>query len=180
MKNNLLYLFITIALASCSTYNHNSNNKSTAYYELKIRQNETLFDQSKVFAIKTNELKFYIHDIDDSTFQITNTQINDTILSGKLQRVESNYVLKKLNRDNEYRKNDVHIDINQKYTNDISEININPNDVIKVQSYTWIKQVSNIEARNAGTALLFALYLVLGILLIYAIRYIWKQINPFN
>mgnify|MGYP006061378473 FL=1 len=179
MKNNLLFLLITIALTSCSTYNHNSNNKSTAYYELKIRKNETLFDQSKVFVIKTNELKFYIHDIDDSTFQIMNTQINDTILSGKLQPLESNYVLKKLNRDNVYRKNDVHIDINQKYTNDKSEININPNEVIKVQSYTWIKQVSNIESRNIGGVLLFALGIVLGILLIFAVKYIWKQINPF-
>ena len=116
MKNNLIYLFIPFVLASCSTYNYQSNKQDIAIYELKTEPKEALFTERK-YTKGSHTLKFYIHDLDDSTFQCNNIQIYDSTLAGELEAVESDIVRDSLNRENSYLKNEVHIIIVRRCTN---------------------------------------------------------------
>ena len=134
MKNNLLYLIITVVLASCSTYNYQSYNQDRAIYELKTEPKEALFTERK-YTKGSHTLKFYIHDLDDSTFQCNNIQIYDSTLAGELEAVESDIVRDSLNRENSYYlKNEVHINIDRRCTNKNRQIYLEPIDIVKLQS----------------------------------------------
>ena len=165
MKNNLLYLFITIALTSCSTYNYQSNKQDIAIYELKTEPKEALFTERK-YTKGSHTLKFYIHDLDDSTFQCNNIQIYDSTLAGELEAVESDIVRDSLNRENSYYlKNEVHINIDRRCTNKNSKVYLETNEIVKLQSYNFIKQQKKFLTKKVRTILIvyFSLSLIGGI-----------------
>ena len=133
MKNKLLYLFITFVLASCSTYNYQTN-QDIAIYELKTEPKEALFTERK-YTKGSHTLKFYIHDLDDSLFQCNNIQIYDSTLSGELQPITSKIVNDTLKRKNIRQKNEVHLEISRQCTNKNTRIYLEPIDIVELQSY---------------------------------------------
>ena len=139
MKNKLLYILIISMLASCSTYNYQSNNAEMAIYELKSESKKALFSERK-FTKGSHTLKFYIHDLDDSTFQFKNVQIYDSTLAGELEAVQNDIVKDSLYMKNIDSKNEIHIDINRQCTNKNSKIYLESNDILKLQSYNLIQQ----------------------------------------
>ena len=166
MKNKLLYLFITIALASCSTYNYQSYNQDRAIYELKTEPTEALFAERK-FTKGSHTLKFYIHDLDDSTFQCNNIQIYDSTLAGELEAVESDIVRDSLNRENTYLKNEVHINIDRRCTNKNTKIYLEPNDINTFQHYKILEEVRNRNKNQLKKAIKIYLWInLIGALLI--------------
>ena len=62
-------------------------------------------------------MKFYIHDLDDSTFQCNNIQIYDSTLAGELEPVKGKIVFNELSKKNIHSRNEVHIDIDRQCTN---------------------------------------------------------------
>ena len=146
MKNNLIYLFITFVLASCSTYNYQSNKQDIAIYELKTEPKEALFTERK-YTKGSHTLKFYIHDLDDSTFQCNNIQIYDSTLAGELEAVESDIVRDSLNRENTHLKNEVHINIDRRCTNKNSQIYLETDEIVKLQSYNLSRQREGVMKR---------------------------------
>ena len=134
MKNKLLYLFITIALTSCSTYNYKSNNQDRAIYELKTEPKEALFTERK-YTKGSHTLKFYIHDLDDSTFQCNNIQIYDSTLYGELQPIISKIVNDTLKRKSIRQKKEVHLEISRQCTNKNTRIYLESIDIVELQSY---------------------------------------------
>ncbi len=166
MKNKLLYLFITIALASCSTYNYQSYNQDRAIYELKTEPTEALFAERK-FTKGSHTLKFYIHDLDDSTFQCNNIQIYDSTLAGELEAVESDIVRDSLNRENIHLKNEVHINIDRRCTNKNTKIYLEPNDINTFQHYKILEEVRNRNKNQLKKAIKIYLWInLIGALLI--------------
>ena len=139
MKNKFLYIFSISMLMSCSTYNYQSNNAGIAIYELKTEPKEALFTERK-FTKGSHTLKFYIHDLDDSTFQFKNVQIYDSTLAGELEAVQNDIVKDSLYMKNIDSKNEIHIDINRQCTNKNSKIYLESNDILKLQSYNLIQQ----------------------------------------
>ena len=156
MKNNLLYLFITFVLTSCSTYNYQYNNQYRAIYELKTEPKEALFTERK-YTKGSHTLKFYIHDLDDSTFQCNNIQIYDSTLAGELAAVESDIVRDSLNRENTHLKNEVHINIDRRCTNKNSQIYLETDEIVKLQSYNFIRQQKKVMSKTVKTVLFVCL-----------------------
>ena len=134
MKSKLFYILSISILTSCSTYNYQSNKQDKAIYELKTEPKEALFNERK-YTKGSHTLKFYIHDLDDSTFQCNNIQIYDSTLAGELEAVESDIVRDSLNRENTHLKNEVHINIDRRCTNKNSKIYLETNEIVKLQSY---------------------------------------------
>ena len=166
MKNNLLYLFITFVLASCSTYNYQSNNQDIAIYELKTEPKEALFTESK-FTKGSHTLKFYIHDLDDSTFQCNNIQIYDSTLAGELEAVESDIVRDSLNRENTHLKNEVHINIDRRCTNKNTKIYLEPSDINTFKHYKISEKVRDRNKNQLKKAIKIYLWInLIGALLI--------------
>ena len=146
MKNKLFYIFSISMLMSCSTYNYQSNKKDIAIYELKTEPKEALFSERK-YTKGSHTLKFYIHDLDDSTFQCNNIQIYDSTLAGELEAVESDIVRDSLYRENTYLKNEVHINIDRQCTNKNSQIYLETNEIVKLQSYNLTRQRQGMTKR---------------------------------
>mgnify|MGYP005680826357 FL=1 len=134
MKRNLFYIFSISILTSCSTYNYQSNNQDIAIYELKTEPKEALFTERK-YTKGSHTLEFYIHDLDDSTFQFKNIQIYDSTLAGELEATKSDIVRDSLIRKNIYLKNEVHINIDRRCTNKNTRIYLEPIDIVELQSY---------------------------------------------
>ena len=166
MKNNLLYLFITIALTSCSTYNYQSNKQDIAIYELKTEPKEVLFTERK-YTKGSHTLKFYIHDLDDSTFQFKNVQIYDSTIKGTLEPVKGKIVFNELNRKNIYSRNEVHIDIGRQCTNKNTKIYLEPLDINKFQRYEISEEVGDRNKNQLKKALkIYLLINLIGALLV--------------
>lgn len=146
MKNKFLYIFSISMLMSCSTYNYQSNNAGIAIYELKTEPKEALFTERK-FTKGSHTLKFYIHDLDDSTFQFKNVQIYDSTLAGELEAVQSDIVKDSLYMKNIDSKNEIHIDINRQCTNKNSKIHLETNEIVKLQSYNLTRQRQGVMKR---------------------------------
>jgi len=172
MKNNLLFLFITIALASCSTYNYQSNNQDRAIYELKTEPKEALFTERK-YTKGSHTLKFYIHDLDDSTFQCNNIQIYDSTLYGELQPIISKIVNDTLKRKSIRQKNEVHLEISRQCTNKNTRIYLEPIDIVELQSYKVSDELRDSNKKKVKKVLkiylLVNLFVALFILIIGAI-----------
>ena len=134
MKSKLFYILSISILTSCSTYNYQSNNQDRAIYELKTEPKEALFTERK-YTKGSHTLEFYIHDLDDSTFQCNNIQIYDSTLSGELEATKSDVVRDSLTRTNIYLKNEVHINIDRRCTNKNTKIYLEPRDINKLQRY---------------------------------------------
>jgi len=163
MKNKLLYIFSICILTSCSTYNYQSNNQDRAIYELKTEPKEALFTERK-YTKGSHTLKFYIHDLDDSTFQCNNIQIYDSTLAGELEAVESDIVRDSLNRENTHLKNEVHINIDRRCTNKNSQIYLETNEIVKLQSYNLTRQRQGVTKRvKTFLIIYFGLSLIGGI-----------------
>ena len=146
MKNNLLFFLTATILVSCSTYNYQSNSAEVAIYELKTEPKEALFTENK-FTKGSHTLKFFIHDLDDSTFQFKNVQIYDSTLAGELEAVQRDIVRDSLYIKNIDSKNEIHIDINRQCTNKNSKIYLESNDILKLQSYNLTRQRQGVMKR---------------------------------
>ncbi len=146
MKNKFLYIFSISMLMSCSTYNYQSNNAEMAIYELKSESKKALFTERK-FTKGSHTLKFYIHDLDDSTFQFKNVQIYDSTLAGELEAVQSDILKDSLYMKNIDSKNEIHIDINRQCTNKNSKIHLETNEIVKLQSYNLTRQRQGVMKR---------------------------------
>ena len=160
MKSKLFYILSISILTSCSTYNYQSNNQDRAIYEIKTEPKEALFNERK-YTKGSHTLKFYIHDLDDSTFQCNNIQIYDSTLAGELEAVESDIVRDSLNRENIHLKNEVHINIDRRCTNKNSKVYLETNEIVKLQSYNFIKQQKKTLTKKVKTILIVYLSLSL-------------------
>jgi len=166
MKSKLLYIFSICILTSCSTYNYQSNNQDRAIYELKTEPKEALFTERK-YTKGSHTLKFYIHDLDDSTFQCNNIQIYDSTLAGELEAVESDIVRDSLNRENTHLKNEVHINIDRRCTNKNTKIYLEPNDINTFQHYKISEEVRDRNKNQLKKAIKIYLWInLIGALLI--------------
>ena len=168
MKNKLLYIFSISILTSCSTYNYQSYNQDRAIYELKTEPKEALFTEPK-FTKGSDTLKFYIHDLDDSTFQCNNIQIYDSTLAGELKAVQSDILRDSLNRKNILYRNEIHIDIDRQCTNKNSKIHLETSDILKLQSYNLTRQ-EKVSMKKMKPFI----FVILGIILLGGIGFlIW-------
>lgn len=140
MKNKLIYILSICILTSCSTYNYQSNKQDIAIYELKTEPKEALFTERK-YTKGSHTLKFYIHDLDDSTFQLKNVQIYDSTIEGELEHVKDKIVFNELNKKNIHSRNEVHIDIDRQCTNKNTKIYLEPNDINTFQHYKISEEV---------------------------------------
>ena len=166
MKSKLFYIFSISILTSCSTYNYQSNKQDIAIYKLKTEPKEALFTESK-FTKGSHTLKFYIHDLDDSTFQCNNIQIYDSTLAGELAAVESDIVRDSLNRENTHLKNEVHINIDRRCTNKNTKIYLEPNDINTFQHYKISEEVRDRNKNQLKKAIKIYLWInLIGALLI--------------
>ena len=166
MKNKLFYIFSISMLMSCSTYNYQSNKKDIAIYELKTEPKEALFSERK-YTKGSHTLKFYIHDLDDSTFQCNSVQIYDSTLAGELKAIQSDLVRDSLYRENIHSKNEIHIDINRQCTNKNAQIYLEPIDVVKLQSYKVTKEVRERSKKQLKKT--FKIYLLVNLISVLAI-----------
>ena len=166
MKNNLLFFLTATILVSCSTYNYQSNNADIAIYELKTEPKEALFTENK-FTKGSHTLKFFIHDLDDSTFQFKNVQIYDSTLSGELLPVESKIVNDILKRKNIQQKDEVHIEINRQCTNKNTQIYLKPIDVVKLQNYEVTEELR--ERNKQQIKKIIKIYLLVNLISALAI-----------
>ena len=109
-------------------------------------------------------MKFYIHDLDDSTFQCNNIQIYDSTLAGELEAVESDIVRDSLNRENIHLKNEVHINIDRRCTNKNTKIYLETNEIVKLQSYNLTPERKGVMKRlKTFLIIYFGLGLIGGI-----------------
>lgn len=166
MKNSLLFFLTATILVSCSTYNYQSNSAEVAIYELKTEPKEALFTENK-FTKGSHTLKFFIHDLDDSTFQFKNVQIYDSTLSGELLPVEGKIANDILKRENIQQKNEVHIEINRQCTNKNTQICLKPIDVVKLQNYEVTEELR--ERNKQQIKKIIKIYLLVNLISALAI-----------
>lgn len=109
-------------------------------FVLRQRAKSTLFDL-KGFSKKTDKWKFYVQDIDDSTFECRNVGIYDSTISAKLvpKRIERKIML---NKQNLFRKNEVHLKINLSCTNKNSQTYLKPKNIMDLESYMTQKDLN--------------------------------------
>ena len=102
-------------------------------FVLRKRAKSGLFD-SNGFAKNTNKWKFYIQDVDDSTFECRNVGIYDSTISATLvpKGIEREITL---NEQNLIRKNEVYVKINLSCSNKNSQIYLQPKNILGVESY---------------------------------------------
>ncbi len=187
MKHNLLFLFITIALASCSTYNYQSYTQDLAIYELKTEPKESLFTESDLAYdyvdmsdglgnLSENTLKFYIHDLDESLFHYNNIQIYDSTFAGELEVTQSDIARDSLTRKNIHLKNEVHINIDKGCTNKNSKIYLETNDVLKPKSHNLIRQKKVLTKK---VKIVLIVCMCINVLLTIGF-FVWKNNNNIN
>ena len=175
MKSKLFYILSISILTSCSTYNYQSNNQDRAIYEIKTEPKEALFNERK-YTKGSHTLKFYIHDLDDSTFQCNNIQIYDSTLAGELEAVESDIVRDSLNRENIHLKNEVHINIDRRCTNKNTKIYLETNEIVKLQSYNLIRQKKVLTKK---VKIVLIVCMCINVLLTIGF-FVWKNNNNIN
>ena len=114
---------------------------------LRKRARSALFDP-KGFSKNTDKWKFYIQDIDDSTFECRNFGIYDSTISATLipKKIERALML---NEQNLTRKNEVYLKINLSCTNKNSQIYLQPKNIIDMESYMNQK---DLNLRKGDTA----------------------------
>ena len=102
-------------------------------FVLRRRANSALFDPNG-FSKNTDKWKFYIQDVDDSTFECTNVGIYDSTISATLlpKKIDMEITL---NEQNLIRKNEVYLKINLGCTNKNSQIYLQPKNILGVESY---------------------------------------------
>jgi hypothetical protein len=183
MKSKLFYIFSISILTSCSTYNYQSNDQDIAIYELKTEPKEALFTERK-YTKGSHTLKFYIHDLDDSLFQCNNIQIYDSTLAGQLEATQSDIVRDtltrknihlKLTRKNIHLKNEVHINIDRRCTNKNSQIYLETNEIVKLQSYNLTPERKGVMKRLKTFLIIY-----LGLSLIGGIGFLIWLIDLFS
>jgi hypothetical protein len=129
---------------------------------LRKRARSALFDP-KGFSKNTDKWKFYIQDMDDSTFECRNVGIYDSIISAKLvpKRIERQIML---NKQSLIRKNEVYLKINLSCTNKNSQIYLQPKNILGVESYMNQKdlnlQKGDVTGKIIGTVLITVLSLI--------------------
>ena len=160
MKSKLFYIFSISILTSCSTYNYQSNKQDIAIYKLKTEPKEALFTESK-FTKGSHTLKFYIHDLDDSTFKCNNVQIYDSTIEGKLEPVKGKIVFNELSKKNIHSRNEVHIDIDRQCTNKNTKIYLEPNDIDTFQHYKISEEVRDRNKNQLKKAIKIYLWISL-------------------
>ena len=131
-------------------------------FVLRKRAKSALFDTNG-FSKNTDKWKFYIQDIDDSTFECRNVIIYDSTLSARLapKTIERKI---SLNEQNQIRKNEVYVKINLRCTNKNSQIYLSPKNILGVESYMSQKDL-NLQKGDAtgkiiGTVLITVLSLI--------------------
>ena len=126
-------------------------------FVLRKRAKSALFDING-FAKNTDKWKFYIQDVDDSTFECINVGIYDSTISATLipKRIERKLML---NEQNLIRKNEVYLKINLSCTNKNSQVYLKPKNIMGVESYMNQKdlnfQKTDLASKIIGTVLNF-------------------------
>ena len=134
---------------------------------LRKRAKSALFDPNG-FSKNTDKWKFYIQDIDDSTFECKNVGIYDSTISATLipKRIERTLIL---NEQNLTRKNEVYLKINLSCTNKNSQIYLQPKNIMDLESYMNQKdlnlQKGDVTGKIIGTVLITIASLFAGIVL---------------
>lgn len=107
---------------------------------LRKRAKSSLFDP-KGFSKNIDNWKFYIQDIDDSTFECRNVSIYDSTISATLvpKRIERKIML---NKQNLIRKNVVYLKINLSCTNKNNQIYLKPKNIMDLESYMTQKDLN--------------------------------------
>ena len=143
---------------------------------LKKRTVKDIFDQNG-FSKNINNWKFYISDLDGSTFECTNLVIHDSTLSTNLIPNKKSKILQ-LDKSNRMRKNEVYLKINSHSTNKKSKVYIKPGDILSVNSYMSqkdldfkIRSISGKIWKTFGIIVLLAL-VAFGVFLLY-----WSTIS---
>lgn len=118
---------------------------------LRQRAKSTLFNP-KGFSKNTDKWKFYIQDMDDSTFECRNVGIYDSTISAKLvpKRIERKIML---NKQNLIRKNEVYLKINLSCTNKNSQIYLQPKNIMDLESYMTQKDL-NLQKGDVSTKII--------------------------
>jgi hypothetical protein len=109
-------------------------------FVLRKRARSALFDP-KGFSKNTDKWKFYIQDMDDSTFECRNVGIYDSIISAKLvpKRIERKIML---NKQSLIRKNEVYLKINLSCTDKNNQIYLKPKNIMDLESYMTQKDLN--------------------------------------
>ena len=120
-------------------------------FVLRQRAKSTLFNP-KGFSKNTDKWKFYIQDMDDSTFECRNVGIYDSTISAKLvpKRIERKIML---NKQNLIRKNEVYLKINLSCTNKNSQIYLQPKNIMDLESYMTQKDL-NLQKGDVSTKII--------------------------
>ena len=136
-------------------------------FVLRKRAKSALFDING-FAKNTDKWKFYIQDVDDSTFECINVGIYDSTISATLipKRIERKLML---NEQNLIRKNEVYLKINLSCTNKNSQVYLKPKNIMGVESYMNQKdlnfQKTDLASKIIGTVLITILSLITAAIL---------------
>ena len=136
-------------------------------FVLRKRAKSALFDING-FAKNTDKWKFYIQDLDDSTFECINVGIYDSTISATLipKRIERKLML---NEQNFIRKNEVYLKINLSCTNKNSQVYLKPKNIMGVESYMNQKdlnfQKTDLASKIIGTVLITILSLITAVIL---------------
>jgi hypothetical protein len=131
-------------------------------FVLRKRAKSALFDPNG-FSKNTDKWKFYIQDIDDSTFECRNISIYDSTISATLipKSIEREIML---NKQSLIRKNEVYLKINLSCTNKNSQIYLQPKNILGVESYMNQKdlnlQKGDVTGKIIGTVLITVLSLI--------------------
>ena len=136
-------------------------------FVLRKRAKSALFDPNG-FAKNTDKWKFYIQDIDDSTFECRNVGISDSTISATLipKRIEKKLML---NEQNLTRKNEVYLKINLSCTNKNSQVYLRPKNVMGLESYMNQKdlnfQKTDLASKIIGTVLITIVSLIAAVII---------------
>ena len=136
-------------------------------FVLRKRAKSALFDPNG-FAKNTDKWKFYIQDLDDSTFECRNVGIYDSTISATLipKRIEKKLML---NEQNLTRKNEVYLKINLSCTNKNSQVYLRPKNVMGLESYMNQKdlnfQKTDLASKIIGTVLITIVSLIAAVII---------------
>ena len=130
---------------------------------LKQRTVKDIFDQNG-FSKNIDEWKFYINDLDDSTFECTNVMMNESTLSAMLIPVINKSKILQLNKNNQFQKNEVFMKINLRCTNKNPQIYLKSSDILIVESYMSQKDLDFMKSDSFGKILRTLGIIILSVL----------------
>ena len=141
MKKSLFIALLVVFITACSTYNYNSTYNSS----------EILFNPDE-FAQNPELWDFYVHDRKGKSYKGRSSSMNDGAFSTVLVERYVEPIPVALESGQEYRKNEVHVFVQDTVIEERVRSHFKPSDIIEVVSFGTPSSVKEHKKSNTNTA----------------------------